>query len=76
MTKIKPEDAGLFEILDRVIDQGISFDAWLRVALPTTQDVRVTPAYVWTYLHFGEFVSGRAPLTVSAGAKKYRNFIG
>ena len=52
--KIKPEDAGLFELLDRILDQGIAFEAWIRLLLPSTLDFQVAPVYVWTYLHFGE----------------------
>lgn len=52
--KIKPEDAGLFEVLDRILDQGISFEAWLRLGLPNTARFHVAPVYIWTYLHFGE----------------------
>ena len=52
--KIKPEDAGLFELLDRILDQGISFEAWLRLFLPNAEKLEVAPVYVWTYLHFGE----------------------
>jgi len=52
--KLKPQDAGLFEVLDRILDQGIFFDAWVRVLLPTTKNTRVVPVHIWTYLHFGE----------------------
>ena len=52
--RIKPEDAGLFELLDRMMDQGITFDAWVRVLLPTTERARLSPVHIWTYLHFGE----------------------
>lgn len=52
--KIKPEDAGLFELLDRILDQGISFEAWLRLFLPNAENLEVAPVYIWTYLHFGE----------------------
>ena len=55
--KIKPEDAGLFELLDRILDQGISFEAWLRLFLPNAEKVEVAPVYIWTYLHFGEMWS-------------------
>lgn len=54
LMKIKPEDAGLFEVLDRILDQGIAFEAWMRLLLPSTPHFRVSPVYVWTYLHFGE----------------------
>jgi hypothetical protein len=52
--KIKPQDAAIFEVLDRILDQGIFFDAWMRVLLPTTEPARIVPVHVWTYLHFGE----------------------
>ncbi|HXB22706.1 MAG TPA: hypothetical protein VNV88_15070 [Candidatus Solibacter sp.] len=52
--KLKPQDAGLFEVLDRILDQGIFFDAWVRVLLPTTEQAQIVPVHVWTYLHFGE----------------------
>jgi len=52
--KLKPHDAGHFDLLDRILDQGIFFDAWVRVLLPTTESTRVVPVHVWTYLHFGE----------------------
>lgn len=52
--KIKPQDAGLFEILDRILDQGINFEAWMRLGLTSSARCRVAPVYVWTYLHFGE----------------------
>lgn len=55
--KIKPEDAGLFELLDRILDQGIAFEAWIRLLLPSTPELQVSPVYVWTYLHFGEMCS-------------------
>ncbi len=52
--KLKPHDAGQFELLDRILDQGIFFDAWVRVLLPNTEKTRVVPVHIWTYLHFGE----------------------
>jgi len=52
--KLKPQDAGLFELLDRILDQGMFFEAWVRVLLPTAKDTQVVPVHVWTYLHFGE----------------------
>ncbi|HEV3317756.1 MAG TPA: hypothetical protein VG488_12330 [Candidatus Angelobacter sp.] len=52
--KLKPQDAGLFEVLDRILDQGIFFDAWVRVLLPTAEHARIVPVHIWTYLHFGE----------------------
>lgn len=55
--KLKPHEAGLFELLDRIIDQGIFFDAWVRVLLPTAKPTRVVPVHVWTYLHFGELAA-------------------
>ncbi len=56
--KLKPHDAGQFELLDRMLDQGIFFDAWVRVLLPTTENTRVVPVHIWTYLHFGELYFG------------------
>jgi hypothetical protein len=55
--KLNPREAGLFELLDRIIDQGIFFDAWARLLLPTAKTTRVVPVHVWTYLHFGELAA-------------------
>jgi len=55
--RIKPEDAGLFELLDRMMDQGITFDAWVRVLLPTANSSDIQLVHAWTYIHFGELAA-------------------
>ena len=56
--KMKSDDAGLFEVLDRIMDQGISFEPSVRLTLPTAAPrTPVSPVYIWTYLHFGEMAA-------------------
>src|SRR5947208_4954823 len=62
--------AGLYEVVDVILDKGLVIDVFLRVSLIgieiLTVDARVVIASVDTYLHFAEAVN-RLDLTEQGG---------
>jgi len=55
-----PSPAGLYEIVDVILDKGLVIDAYVRVSVVglevLTVDARIVVASVDTYLHFAESV--------------------
>jgi hypothetical protein len=66
----RSNSAGLYEILDLILDKGLVIDVFLRVSLVgielLTVDARIVIASVDTYLRFAEAVN-RLDLTESGG---------
>ena len=57
----------LIDVLDRVLDKGIVFDAWVRVSLVgidlITVEARIVVASIDTYLKYSEAVGQVAPVS-------------
>src|SRR3954471_6720283 len=68
-----PSSAGLYDVLDLILDKGIVIDAFVRVSLVgieiLTVDLRVVIASVDTYLRYAEGVE-RLGVYNRSGAKK------
>ena len=62
------DSSGLAEVVDRILDKGVVFDAWVKVSLVGIEllsiEARVVVASVETYLKYAEAIG----LTASAAA--------
>src|SRR5438270_10378192 len=74
-----PNSAGLYEVLDLILDKGIVIDAFVRVSLVgielLTVDLRVVIASVDTYLRYAEGVE-RLQVYNRSGAKRLPDMVG
>ena len=74
-----PNSAGLYEVLDLILDKGIVVDAFVRVSLVgielLTVDLRVVIASVDTYLRYAEGVE-RLQVYDRAGSKRLPDMVG
>jgi len=74
-----PNSAGLYDVLDLILDKGIVVDAFVRVSLVgielLTIDLRVVVASVDTYLRYAEGVE-RLQLYDRSGAKRLPDMVG
>jgi hypothetical protein len=74
-----PSSAGLYDVLDLILDKGIVIDAFVRVSLVgielLTVDLRVVIASVDTYLLYAEGVE-RLNVDERSGAKKLPDMVG
>src|SRR3989440_7813618 len=74
-----PNSAGLYDVLDLILDKGIVIDAFVRVSLVgielLTVDLRVVIASVDTYLRYAEGVE-RLQVYNRAGAKRLPDMVG
>jgi hypothetical protein len=74
-----PSSAGLYEVLDLILDKGIVIDAFVRVSLVgielLTVDLRVVIASVDTYLRYAEGVE-RLQVYNRSGAKRLPDMVG
>jgi len=74
-----PNSAGLYDVLDLILDKGIVVDAFVRVSLVgielLTIDLRVVVASVDTYLRYTEGVE-RLQLYDRSGAKRLPDLVG
>ena len=54
----KIEEPGLLDVLDRILDKGIVFDAWIRFSLVgldlLTVEARIVVASIETYLEYAQ----------------------
>jgi len=70
--------SSLIDVLDRVLDKGIVFDAWIRVSPVgidlTTVETRVVVASIDTYVKYSEAVGQVAPVSKPA-TKSYGEVI-
>jgi len=74
-----PNSAGLYEVLDLILDKGIVIDAFVRVSLVgielLTVDLRVVIASVDTYLRYAEGVE-RLQVYDRSGSKRLPDMVG
>jgi hypothetical protein len=74
-----PSSAGLYDVLDLILDKGIVIDAFVRVSLVgielLTVDLRVVIASVDTYLRYAEGAE-RLQLYNRGGAKRLTDVVG
>ena len=74
-----PSSAGLYDVLDLILDKGIVVDAFVRVSLVgielLTVDARVVVASVDTYLRFAEAVN-RLDLLQAGNAQTLGDLVG
>jgi hypothetical protein len=74
-----PNSAGLYDVLDLILDKGIVVDAFVRVSLVgielLTVDLRVVIASVDTYLRYAEGVE-RLQVYNRSGAKRLPDMVG
>ena len=74
-----PNAAGLYDVLDLILDKGIVIDAFVRVSLVgielVTIDLRVVIASVDTYLRYAEGVE-RLQITERSGSKSVPDIMG
>jgi len=74
-----PNSAGLYDVLDLILDKGIVIDAFVRVSLVgielLTVDLRVVIASVDTYLRYAEGAE-RLQLYNRAGSKRLPDMVG
>src|SRR4051794_41945492 len=73
-----PNSAGLYDVLDLILDKGIVIDAFVRVSLVgielLTVDLRVVIASVDTYLRYAEGAE-RLQLYNRAGSKRLPDMV-
>src|SRR5438270_3004197 len=74
-----PNSAGLYDVLDLILDKGIVIDAFVRVSLVgielLTVDLRVVIASVDTYLRYAEGVE-RLQVYNRSGSKRLPDMVG